>query len=225
MIKKLQILALAIASSAVAQAQDLSQCKNICEKQRIVETGPFIGIRFNQIAGTETATILEVIPNTAAQRSSLAVGDVVMKFENTPIKTNAALIKMVAAHQPGDVVSITYKHNNEVITKNITLGALHTKTITVKECCDEAPVNTLAQITISPNPAQSIFTLKSSVQLIGKLNVSIYDSKGTLVKTINQNNDGFVNLPIDVSELANGSYFVRAQCKEQQFSERLVISK
>ncbi|MFM2387863.1 MAG: hypothetical protein RL660_2620 [Bacteroidota bacterium] len=225
MIKKLQILLLAIAGTTIANAQDLSQCKNICDKQRIIESGPFIGIRFNVNTVEKTATVLEVIPNTAAQRNNLAVGDVLLQFENTPIISNVALIKMVAAHKPGDVVSIMYKHNGVVNTKNIALGALQTKTITVQECCDDVVTNTTAQLMITPNPAQNSFTLKSNIRIAGDLTISIYDNKGGLVKSMKHKNDGLLSLPIDVTDYANGTYFVRVFSKTQQYSEKLIISK
>jgi PDZ domain/Secretion system C-terminal sorting domain len=224
--RKLQLLALAITTTFIANAQVSSTCKNVCDKIRIVESGPFIGIRFNTIPNTNTVRILEVIPNTAAQRSGFAVNDVITSFENIAIANNQQLLAAVAAHQPGDKVAISYLHNNKMVNQEITIGAKFTKEVIEKVCCDEPIVtNAATAISVSPNPATNKIILRSNVKIDGDIDIKIVDIKGVTVKTLHHTNRGMLVLPIDVTELMSGNYFVKMQTIDKQFVEQLAIAK
>jgi hypothetical protein len=224
--RKLQLLALALTTSFITNAQVASTCKNVCDKIRIVESGPFIGIRFNTIPNTKTVRILEVLPNTAAERSGFAVNDVITSFENVAIANNQQLMVAVAAHQPGDKVAISYIHNNKVVNQEIIIGAKFTKEVIEKVCCDEPVVADAATaISVSPNPASDKIVLRSNIKIDGELDVKIVDIKGVVVKTIHHTNRGLLVLPIDVTELISGNYFVKMQTSDKQFVEQLAIAK
>jgi membrane-associated protease RseP (regulator of RpoE activity) len=182
--KNLLLLTVVLGASLFATAQDLSTCKNICEKTRIVESGPLIGVKISQIPNTKSVLVYEVIPNTAAQKNGIAVNDIITKFDGVEILSNQHLVGMVAAHQPGDKVMITYSHNNVVFEKQIALSALFSKTIIEKVCCDEpAAIGTAAQISIFPNPATSKIAIKSSHVINGEFTISIIDLKGSILST------------------------------------------
>jgi membrane-associated protease RseP (regulator of RpoE activity) len=225
--KSLLVLLSAISVSAAVNAQDLAGCKNICEKKRIVESGPFIGIRFTSVCGTGNVVIMEVLPNTAASKNGLAVNDVITEFEGNKMPTNESLIQMVAKHQPGDVVPITYMHNGLTATKRIALGAQFSKEVIEKVCCDEpiAKVVPTAKIMISPNPASDKVSIASFTKMSGEVTINILDIKGMLVKSTTVFNEGILNEPVDISGLAAGQYFVKVQSASNQFIEKLVIAK
>jgi len=224
--KNLLLLTVVLGASLFATAQDLSTCKNICEKTRIVESGALIGVKISQIPNTKSVLVYEVIPNTAAQKNGIAVNDIITKFDGVEILSNQHLVGMVAAHQPGDKVMITYSHNNVVFEKQIALSALFSKTIIEKVCCDEpAPIAVTTHITISPNPATSKIAIKSSDAINGEFTVSILDLKGTILSKTTANNRGLLNMPMDISNLNNGQYFVKVQTAASQFVEKLVVAK
>jgi membrane-associated protease RseP (regulator of RpoE activity) len=225
--KVLLLLVAAVGITASVSAQDLAGCKNVCEKKRIVESGPFIGIRFTSVCGTGNVVIMEVLPNTAAAKNGFAVNDVITSFEGNKMPTNESLVEMVAKHQPGDIVSITYMHEGLTNTKRIALGAQFTKEIIEKVCCDE-PVSkfvTSAKIVVSPNPANDKITIESVSKMSGEVTINIIDLKGQLVKTATVYNEGLLKEPIDISGLAAGQYFVKVQSASNQFIEKLVIAK
>ncbi len=69
---------------------------------------------------------------------------------------------------------------------------------------------------IYPNPARNILNIDCGKQINS---VDIFDSNGTLVKTINGNHSG-----IDISELPMGIYFIRITTKESQITRRLIVN-
>lgn len=59
--------------------------------------------------------------NSAASDAGLKVGDVVVKIDETPIKTNTALIEYIGLHRPGDKVNIVVNREGKEITIPVTL--------------------------------------------------------------------------------------------------------
>jgi membrane-associated protease RseP (regulator of RpoE activity) len=225
--KTLQTLFLLAATTTVAFAQttDLSNCKKVCEKTVIVEKGPLIGVRF--MCGTavsKNAVILQILPNTAAQKYNLAVNDIIIAIDNQEITSNQQLMSLVAAHQPGDKVSLTYKHLGQVIIKDIIIGATHTEEVIVKECCEEVeePTNPVS-VFVSPNPTSSKLNVVSGNKIAGEVTINILDINGSLIKTVKHNNDGQLNLPINVSELPDGAYFLKLQSNSIQHVEKFFV--
>ncbi len=228
--KTLQTLLLAatITSAANAQTADLSNCKKVCEKQVLVETGPFIGIRFNcNTAGIKNALIYEVIQNTAASRNNLQVNDVVIALDNVEVTSNTQLLNMVAAHKPGDKVNLTYKHLGQVLIKEITIGALKSEMVTVKECCEEVPaleVIAAANVTISPNPANNVLNITSGDFVKGEVLVTIMDLNGATIKSFKKNNEGTLNIPVSVEDMPNGAYIVKLKSSAVQHVQKFVVA-
>jgi PDZ domain/Secretion system C-terminal sorting domain len=228
--KNLLLLATAITFSTATFAQtatnstNLSNCKNVCDKKRIVESGPFLGIRFNLIPNTNTVQIIEVLPNTSAQKNGFAPNDVITKFENTAIQNNQHLIAMVAKHQPGDLVWISYTHAGKNLEKQVAIGAQFTKEVIEKICCDEPKaLGVTMKVSVSPNPASSNITLQSDGKIEGDVSIKIMDMNGSVTKSFNTNNTGQLNVSLDISSLVNGQYFVKVQTKENQFIEKLIV--
>jgi ribulose kinase len=223
--KKL-LLALSIFSAITVTAQDLSNCKNPCTKKRIVESGPFIGVRIvNDCIEKNGVTILEVIANTAAQRNNFLVQDHITMFDNVVITDTKQLIDLVGKHQPGDKVAITTTHEGTPITKTIALGAQFTKEVTEQGCCDALNTRVNLQFGLSPNPATSNIRITSDLAVVGDISVTVFDMKGAVVSTFVQKNNGIVNFPVNVSNLNNGEYLVKINCNNGQFIEKLIIAK
>jgi hypothetical protein len=222
--KKTLLLLVALVGLFSTNAQNLATCKNPCTKTRIVESGPFIGVRINTFCNASAVTVIEVLPNTAAAKFNIEINDIIISFEGIRVNNNQELIDLVAKHQPGDLVSVTLNHAGNVITKNIVLGAQFSNTVTETVCCDEAKPATF-KFALSPNPTTNSFVLSSDQVVNGDVNITILDLKGSVVKSVKHTSNGYFNLPINVTGLTNGQYIVRVATANGQFVEKLLIAK
>jgi PDZ domain/Secretion system C-terminal sorting domain len=209
-----------------SQAQDLSNCKNPCDKTTIVESGPFIGVRIITSPSQKHAQVIEVLPNTSAEKNRMAINDVITSFEGVEVLNNQHLIGLVATHKPGDLVSITYTHEGRNINKQIVLGAQFSKEVVVKGCCDgigELP--SILTVALTPNPAVDNLTITSSAEMNGAIEIRLIDLKGQVIKTISTENKGLFSYPIDLSNMINGQYLLRVTNGDNIFVEKFVIMK
>ena len=78
----------------------------------------FLGIGL----GDTSSTVQGVYPSTPAAGAGIAAGDTVTAIDGTQVSTSAALRTAVAAHSPGDRVSVTWADTN---------GTSHTATVTL----------------------------------------------------------------------------------------------
>ncbi len=205
-------------------AQDLSTCKNICEKEVVVEYGPFIGIRFNVLPNMNKIHIYEVLPNTAAQRHGFNIGDMILSIDGRTPLNNQEMLSLVAAHKPGDVVPVTYSRRGFVYNIDLKIGAQGSRIEKVKECCD-APVAEATPIDfqISPNPASSKVLITANKKLEGEANVKLYDLTGKLVMQTNKVMKGDAVITLNVSDVLEGEYLVKINTKDNAFTTRLLV--
>jgi S1-C subfamily serine protease len=80
----------------------------------------FLGIGL----GDTTGTVQGVYPSTPAAGAGIEAGDTVTAIDGAQVSTSAALRAAVAAHSPGDRVSVTWTDTN---------GASHTATVTLAQ--------------------------------------------------------------------------------------------
>ncbi len=66
-------------------------------------------------------TVREIIPNSAASESGIAVDDIIMAFDETPITDFSALATAVSAHQPNDTVVLRVLRDGETLDIAVTL--------------------------------------------------------------------------------------------------------
>ena len=110
----------------------INQAKNVAEQ--LIRTGqpvyPLIGATVSMAEGGEGATIspqgeggaAAITPNGPAAKAGLKSGDVITKFNNTPIDSGPTLIGQIWTHKPGDKVKLTYKRDGKESTVQVTLG-------------------------------------------------------------------------------------------------------
>jgi S1-C subfamily serine protease len=70
---------------------------------------------------TEGALITGFADKSSAKDAGIKEQDVVVRIDNTPIKTSAALIEMVGRHRPGDKLMITVNRKGKEITMPVVL--------------------------------------------------------------------------------------------------------
>ncbi|MFD8920085.1 S1C family serine protease [Streptomyces sp. NPDC059569] len=110
----------------------INQAKNVADQ--LIKTGkpvyPVIGATVTMAEGGEGATISAqgeggspaVVPNGPAAKAGLKAGDVITKFNGTPIDSGPTLIGQIWTHRPGDKVTLTYKRDGKESTAQVTLG-------------------------------------------------------------------------------------------------------
>ena len=75
----------------------------------------------NKIDISEGLLINKLNQGGSAEEAGLQEGDVLVKMDGQPVKTEAKLQEMVGRHRPGDKVSIAIYRENKMIEKNIVL--------------------------------------------------------------------------------------------------------
>jgi hypothetical protein len=233
--KTLLLLFLFVALGTSSFAQDLSNCKKTCTQEKLVETGAFLGVRIITADNHTHAKVLEVVPNTSAERNNLAIGDVITKIDGITVKGRLHIMQIIKAHEPNDLIKIEYVHNNKTKKKRVFLGALQTKVITETICCDEletksAAANGLMPVEIRyvlyPNPAVNTLQITSDLQVSGPVQIGIYDMLGSeLMSTEINSNKDILNQHIDLKNFATGSYLVKITNNNVVSVSKLVITK
>ncbi len=70
----------------------------------------------------EGALIGSVMPGEPAEKGGVKAGDVIIAVNNESVKDSAALLRAIAAHQPGSKVNLTAWRNGEEKVLTVTLG-------------------------------------------------------------------------------------------------------
>lgn len=65
--------------------------------------------------------VREILPNSAASESGIAVDDIIVAFDETPITDFSALATAVSAHQPNDTVVLRVFRDGETLDIAVTL--------------------------------------------------------------------------------------------------------
>jgi hypothetical protein len=98
------------------------------------------------------------------------------------------------------------------------------QSITVNACTGITE-NTLGQISIYPNPSNGLLTI-SLPEHAGRVELAITDPQGkTVYSTALNGNNSSADHQVDLSQLANGTYFVKISSEGHSRIEKLVISK
>jgi serine protease Do len=80
----------------------------------------------------EGAYISAFSENSSAKEAGLKEGDVVTKIDNTPIRSNSALIEYIGRHRPGDKLEVTVNRKGKEMTFPIVLKSREGKVGVVK---------------------------------------------------------------------------------------------
>lgn len=91
------------------------------------------------------------------------------------------------------------------------------------ECANLATSNVAAgkEMSLYPNPAKNEFFIKSTKNVLGKVNVQIYDASGKMVSSQKISSSDAVN----TQALPNGVYVVKVEGLGVQYSSKLMIKK
>ncbi|MFB8034303.1 S1C family serine protease [Streptomyces sp. NPDC056004] len=110
----------------------INQATNVA--QQLIKTGkpvyPVIGATVTMDEKSGGAVISDqgaggteaVSKDGPADRAGLKAGDVITKFNDTPIDSGPTLIGEIWTHKPGDHVTLTYERDGRTATAEVTLG-------------------------------------------------------------------------------------------------------
>lgn len=85
-----------------------------------------------ELAVREGAYISAFAENSSAKEAGLKEGDVVVKIDNTQIRSNTALIEYIGRHRPGDKLEVTVNRKGKELTFPIVLKSREGKVGVVK---------------------------------------------------------------------------------------------
>lgn len=83
-------------------------------------SGAFLGVAVDDVGNG--ARVTEVADGSPAADAGLKAGDVVTAVDGDSVMSASQLAKVVAGHQPGDDVTITYSRDGTSATAKVTLG-------------------------------------------------------------------------------------------------------
>ena len=89
-------------------------------------------VKQKDLAVNEGAYISAFAESSSAKEAGLKEGDVVVKIDNTPIRSNTALIEYIGRRRPGDKVNVTVNRNGKELTVPVMLKNREGKIGTVK---------------------------------------------------------------------------------------------
>jgi hypothetical protein len=138
------------------------------------------------------------------------VGDGIYDYDFTSTVTSINLIwayPFAARFEPADF----FRHSND--TKGVATATFAT--------LDNADLSTINKISLSSNPSTGIFTItKDKLVVISSINV--FDENGKLIKEVQTNFDS-ASIPIDLSKLAKGYYFMEIANKYDKTVKKIII--
>lgn len=183
-------------------------------------------------AGTFNYQLTQVSDDLGANQ---AVTDNAFAFVNPLPNVNAGVDQTVC---PGTSVTlsgsgaVTYSWNNGVtngvafvppattiytVTGMSNQGCINTDQVLVTVNCSSIDEQNLINVTVSPNPTNSIVNIESE-SIIDV--ISLYTSNGQLVK---QFTPASQKATIDLSELTQGVYLVELNCEKGRIVKRIIV--
>lgn len=84
------------------------------------------------LAVREGAYVSGFAQSSSAKEAGLKEGDVVVKIDETPIRSNTALIEYVGRHRPGDKLNVTVNRKGKEVTLPVVLKTSEGKVGTIK---------------------------------------------------------------------------------------------
>lgn len=106
-------------------------------------------------------------------------------------------------------------------------GIFRTESLVGIRPLGEGATNTVNDLLMVPNPANTLSTVSFTLAKQGDVTVNVYDLNGGLVRTITRKNLAATrqNVPINVQEFATGTYVVEVRSSEGRTSGRMVVAR
>ncbi|MCK6616801.1 MAG: Do family serine endopeptidase [Cyclobacteriaceae bacterium] len=146
-------------------------------------------VKEHDLEVSEGALITGFAEKSSAKDAGLKEQDVVVKIDNTPIKTSAALIEMVGRHRPGDKLMITVNRKGKEITMPVVLKNRDGEVSVIKP--EDKPVYATLGVTLEDLDAKTLKQLELTngvrVKALGNGKLSKYTDirEGFIITKVN----------------------------------------
>jgi Do/DeqQ family serine protease len=139
---------------------------------------------------SEGALVTGFADKSSAKDAGIKEQDVVVKIDNAPIKTSAALIEMVGRHRPGDKLMITVNRKGKEITVPVVLKNRDGEVTVVKP--EDKPVQAALGVELEDLDAKTLKQLELTngvrVKSLGNGKISKYTDirEGFIITRVNE---------------------------------------
>lgn len=113
---------------------------------------------------------------------------------------------------------------NYIVTVTDANGCTGTGTIEVQEFTNTTQLSTLSRFELYPNPNTGLFNIDVAFTQDEEVTVSVLNAVGQQIWSEQMNATQFL-MPMDLSQVASGIYFVSIQTKEGRAIKRVVIAR
>lgn len=121
---------------------------------------------------------------------------------------------------PGDVIyAKSWYYSNNAFGQYVVCAFEPVSDVGIDE------VDNSISMTLFPNPATDQVTIEADLENTTDVSITLTNSMGQVMKTIEVNNTNSILHSIDVSELPNGIYFVKLKSSEISSTKRLIIKQ
>ena len=217
----LLLLFLIAYGSIDAQERD---CQRTCMVTKTVAQGGFIGASVKPVCGEDGLKIIEVVPNTFADKSGLMPGDIIYEVNGDNVHFTREIKAILAELTPKDEVEIKYLRKSTTNSVEGHLGAKEYVEVEVEECCDGSfSVN---NVQIGPNPTSGVFTLQfDALVKEPSLSIQIFDLEGKEVVVEELLNfKGRYNKEYNLSGKGSGLYLLEISNGLQKRHEKIMLA-
>ncbi|ABV32965.1 MULTISPECIES: Do family serine endopeptidase [Pseudothermotoga] len=110
-----------------------------------------MGLKVNQ-----GVLVVQVLENSPAERSGLKENDVIVKFDNVSVSTDAELVSLIHSHIPGDTVKLLVNRSGKEINLTVTLGSSAEEGVETAQAAQEFLGIVVDEITDSDRESYSL---------------------------------------------------------------------
>lgn len=133
-------------------------------------------------------------------------------------------------HSLGNRWECFYDPDNNRVWVSTSLGPMYVDLEELRVADDSGPAlhpSDQALVAISPNPCNASSTVRFAVSRPGRVSMVLYDIQGRKVRTLldDERSVGTYRIPLNTSDLASGTYFLRVKLPREQVTRKVTVLK
>lgn len=203
-----------------------NNCQKICEVDREIGEGVFLGVQISQLKSRSTPKIIKIVEGTAAEKMGLQTGDFVQSINHVKMEGVKFMANWVGDQYFGAPVEILVQRKGESMKIKGNLGYKSVETVKEEICCDELNELNISNVSMFPNPSRGAFSLSFEGVTEEKYNLRIATMTGQIIFDNEIYPSGkSVNEQIQINVPATGDYLVLIQQGEKSYRKKMVFLK
>ena len=209
-------------------SQNDINCKKTCMVEKTIHEGALLGVKFGCQCGEKKkkgVLIQEIVDGSAADKSILQAGDVILSVDGKKTKRRDNIIQAINKMDPFQKATFEYSRDGFVNSVDVILGARTTRIELVEVCCDvKEDLFSSENITVYPNPAVNEINVSFTKIEAGTYNFEIYNTNGVRLFDDSQTlKKGEFSKKIDIERLDKGVYVIKVTRNSKTFSSLFAI--